>query len=256
MDWGRAKTVLIVAFFALNIVLGYQLWLEWRERIDSTVDWTSLSVEARQIMQEKNIRIEAKIPTDTPSLRDITYKQQVPSGTAVDKRIKIEPPRETRIVFNNKELLQALGDVIPELARYQFDYYGSAGEGEYAFNRKVEGLPLFDAKLILYYSEQKIQEYSQDLIETLPSEGGPDQKVLPATQALTSLILKKYLPAGAAVKEVQLGYHGQGIFNSDTQVAAPTWRILLEDGGVFYVNAASGEVSTDKETSLEPLSEP
>lgn len=256
MDWGRAKTVLIVAFFALNIVLGYQLWLEWRERIDTTVDWTSLPAEARQIMQEKNIRIEAKIPTETPSLRDITYKQQVPNGAAKDKKIAIEPPRETRIVFSTKELRQALGDVIPELTRYRFDYYGSTVEGEYAFNRTVEGLPLFDAKLILYYSEQKIQGYSQDLIETLPTEGGPEQKVLPAAQALTSLMLKKYLPAGAAVKEVQLGYHGQGIFNSDTQVAAPTWRILLEDGGIFYVNAASGEVSTDKETSLEPLSEP
>lgn len=255
MDWGRAKTVLIVAFFALNIVLGYQLWLEWRERIDSTVDWTSLPSEARQIMQEKNIRIEAKIPTDTPSLRDITYKQQTPLGTGPHAKIAIEPPRETRIVFSNKELLQALGDVIPELGKYQFDYYGSGREGEYVFNRTVEGLPLFDAKLILYYSEQKIQSYRQDLVETLPSEGGPDQKVLPATQALTSLIVKKYLPASTSVKEVQLGYHGQGIFNSDTQVAAPSWRILLENGEVFYVNAVSGEVSTDKESSLEPLAE-
>ncbi|MEK0315133.1 two-component system regulatory protein YycI [Cohnella sp. 56] len=252
MDWGRAKTVLILAFLALNMVLGYQLWQEWRERIDSTVDWTSLPVEARQMMQEKNIRIGAKIPTDTPSLRDITYKLQLPASGG-SGRIAIEPPPETRIVFNNKELQQALGDVIPELSKYRFDYYGSGREGEYAFNRMIEGLPLFDAKLILYYSEQKIQSYRLDLIETLPTEGGQAQKVLPATQALTSLILKKYLPAGAAVKEVALGYHGQGIFNSDTQVAAPSWRVLLEDGNLFYVNAVSGEVSTDKESTLEPL---
>lgn len=255
MDWGRAKTVLILAFFALNMVLGYQLWQEWRERIDSTVDWTSLPVDARQMMQDKNIRIEAKIPTDTPSLRDITYKLLLPGSGEERERIAIEPPPETRIVFSSKELQQALGDVIPELSRYRFDYYGSGSEGEYVFNRMIDGLPLFDVKLILYYSEQKIQGYRQDLIETLPSEGGPDQRVLPATQALTSLILKKYLPANASVKEVQLGYHGQGIFSSDTQVAAPSWRVLLEDGNLFYVNAVSGEVSTNKENALEPLAD-
>ncbi|MCC3377367.1 two-component system regulatory protein YycI [Cohnella sp. REN36] len=246
MDWRRAKSVLILAFLILNVVLGYQLWLEWRERIDRSVDLGSLSPEAQQAMNEKKIRITGKIPTETPRLREMTYKLQEPPSMDASARTPIDPPKETRIVFSTEELQQALGSVIPDLSKYRFDYYGSREGAYYSFNRMVDGLPFFDVRLELYYSELKIRSYRQDLMEELPSESGPEQKVLPATQAVASLILKKYLPAGANVQEVTLGYHGQPIFDSETQVSSPSWRILIEGGDIYYVNAINGEVSTDK----------
>lgn len=27
MEWARAKTILIITFFLLNVILGYQLWI-------------------------------------------------------------------------------------------------------------------------------------------------------------------------------------------------------------------------------------
>jgi len=36
MDWGRAKSVLIVSFLVLNVLLGYQLWLNVRDQVIRT----------------------------------------------------------------------------------------------------------------------------------------------------------------------------------------------------------------------------
>lgn len=245
MDWGRAKSVLILAFLVLNIVLGYQLWTELRERIDSSVDWTSLPPETQVTMSAKGIRIDAEIPTETPAMRDITYRMKELQGSRSDERVPLDPQPDTRVVFSTEELKQALSGVIPDLDQYRFDNFGG-NEKMFVFNRTVNGFPIFDVKLELFYQNQKITAYSQDQIDILPSdEAKPAQKVLPATKAVANLIDRNYLPAGAVIKEIQLGYHGQ-ILDSDTQVSAPSWRVLLEDGEVFYVLAISGEAVTDQ----------
>ena len=121
MDWGRAKSVLIVAFLMLNILLGYQLWLEWRSQGGSSVDWTALPVATRQVMQEKGISLNARIPAETPSLRNLTYTLQAAPPDGEEERIPLAEPQEARIVFNAQELEEALGRVIPDLGKYAYD---------------------------------------------------------------------------------------------------------------------------------------
>lgn len=238
MDWRRAKTVLIVAFFALNVVLGYQLWQDWRHQLNAAAGWTSLPSETQQAMRQKQIRVDAAIPTDTPELKELTFAFL--SRREDGNPVPIDPPRDSRIVFLEKELRRELGGVIPDLEKYEFD--PAAGrDGVFVFNRTADGWPLFGVQLELYHRDQKITAYRQDRIEILPSDGAPARKVLPAAQAVANLI-EKYLPAGAVVKDIRLGYHGQ-IFDTETQVTAPTWRVLLEDGEVYYIHAISGEVS-------------
>lgn len=249
VDWSRAKSVLIIAFLVLNIVLGYQLWTELRERIDSSVDWTSLPPETQLTMTNKGIRIEAEIPTETPAMRDITYRFKRTPGSGSTVPVELDPQPDSRIVFYPEELKQAFSGIIPDLDQYRYDNFGG-NEKMSVLNRTVNGWPIFDVKLEFYYENQKITAYRQDQIEVLPSDDSkPAQKVLPATKAVANLIDRDYLPAGAVIKEVQLGYHGQ-ILDSETQVSAPSWRVLLEDGEVFYVLAISGEaVSAQDETA-------
>lgn len=247
MDWRRAKSVLIVSFFMLNVLLGYQLWTEWRERLNTTVDWTSLSPETQQIMREKNITFlaEAKIPTDTPTMRsELTYsiKQRIPMDP--DERIAFANPPEARVVYNEQELTTALGSIVPDLGSYQFDYPGSR-QGAFVFNRIVGGYPMFKIHLELFYSEQRILAYGQDVIELKPSESAKDQQVLPASKAIANLI-ERNLPSGSTIKEIKLGYYGEIFPGAERQVAAPSWRVLLENGETYYVNAINAEVATEK----------
>jgi regulatory protein YycI of two-component signal transduction system YycFG len=253
MDWGRAKSVLILAFLLLNALLGYQLWTEWRAQVNTASDWTSLPAETRRVMQEKNISIAGKIPAETPSMRDLSFKlRTVPSKDPAD-RIKLAVPQEARIVFSSKELEDALGKAIPELGRYAYDDPGSQ-EGVFVLNRMVDGYPMFDIHLELYNSEQKIYAYRQDIVQVIASDVAKEQQVLPASTAAAHLI-ENYLPAGSVIKDIRLGYHGQIFPDAETQVSAPSWRVLLENGEMYYVNAISAEVTTGQgDALLAPLS--
>jgi len=247
MDWRRAKSVLIVSFLLLNIVLGYQLWTEWRERLNTAVSWTSLPPETIQFMRENNIQVDdnAKIPTETPNMREISYmfKQAAKHGASEGKEI-VSPP-ETRIVFG-EELLKVLGGVIPELDKYELDQPGSREGSYFVFNRMEGGWPMFDIHLNLFYSDQRIRSYTQDLVEIKPLADAKDQQVLPAAKALAKVI-ERNLPAGSVIKEIRLGYHGEIFDELEEQVSTPSWRILLENGEeVYYVNAISAEVTVEK----------
>ncbi|WP_219834651.1 two-component system regulatory protein YycI [Paenibacillus sp. R14(2021)] len=238
MDWGRAKSVLIIAFLLLNLVLGYQLWSNIREGLRTSTDVSDLRPETQALMKEKQIKLGTSIPSETPELRDLTYRVKAKLGKAERHVLKV--PVDSKVVFVQKELQASLGGIIPELDQYTF---GADRDSEFVFYRMADGNPMFDVKLELFYSNQKIIAYKQDLITLLPPPKSAPQSVLPATKVVTSLI-ENQLPYGAVIKDIKLGYHGQ-IFNSDTQVSAPTWRVLLEDGGQYYMNAISGEVVTE-----------
>lgn len=254
MDWRRAKSVLILAFLMLNALLGYQLWTEWRSQVGTSDDWTSLPAETRLVMQEKGIRIVSKIPAETPAMRDLSFRIKERPSTGPGGRMPLKSPPEARIVFNAKELADALGGVIPELNKYAYDDPGSR-EGVFVLNRMVEGWPMFDIHLDLYNSEQKIQAYRQDVIQILASEVVQDQQVLPASKAVAHLI-ENYLPANTVIKDIRLGYHGQIFQGAETQVSSPHWRVLLENGEVYYVHANSAEVTTEKgDAPLTPRSQ-
>jgi len=245
MDWGRAKTVLIISFLLLNVILGYQLWVDMRERLNTNVDLTDLAQETLRIMQEKDIRLTGSIPSETPKLSELTFRYT--ARAALTDKIRLETPVNSRIVFSESELLEGLGSTIPQLELYRFDA-PTRRDDAFVFHRLSEdGRPMFDVKLELYYSDQKIDAYRQDLIEIVDSQTEGEEEgaaVLAASKAVANLI-ENYLQAGSVIKEVRLGYHGQ-IFNSDDiQAAEPAWRVLLEDGTIYYVNAISGAVVTE-----------
>ncbi|MCQ6563446.1 two-component system regulatory protein YycI [Paenibacillus mendelii] len=243
MEWGRAKSVLIFAFLVLNIVLGYQLWSNIQEGPSSSGDVKDLSAGTLAVMRDKGIKLDARsIPTETPKLRELTYRVTEKLGEG--KRHTLQVPVDSKIVFNEKELQNELGSVIPDLKEYTYDPALNEDEA-FILHREAQDRPMFDIRLKLYFSNQKIVAYSQDRVELITGDEAAEQTVLPATKALESLIYNHFKP-GAVIKDIKLGYHGQD-FNSDTQFSAPSWRVLLEDGLVYYVHAISAEVFTEKE---------
>lgn len=241
MDWGRAKTVLIISFLLLNILLGYQLWLDIREQLNMNVNTAELPQDKVLLMQQKRISLEASLPLETPELGDLPYILHSDSRKNAEPII-LDKPVDSTIIYSKKELLKTLGDYIPELDQYEFDLLNSSVD-QFVLYRVVDGRPMFDVKLMLYISDQKIISFLQDRVELLGS--GEAKQVLPAAKVVASLI-ETYLPDGAVISDIQLGYKGQ-IFDSEKQVSAPSWRVMLEDGHLFYVHAINGEVATDEE---------
>ncbi|CAM4375110.1 regulatory protein YycI of two-component signal transduction system YycFG [Paenibacillus endophyticus] len=240
MDWGRAKNVLIISFLLLNVLLGYQLWLDIREQLNLNVNTAELPQDKVLLMQQKRISLEANLPLETPELGDLTYNLHSDSRKNAEPVI-LDKPVDSTIIYSKKELLKTLGNRIPELDQYAFDLLNSSVD-QFVLYRVVEGRPMFDVKLTLYISDQKIISFLQDRVELLGT--GEAKQVLPAAKIVASLI-ETYLPDGAVISDIQLGYKGQ-IFDSEKQVSAPSWRVMLEDGHLFYVHAISGEVATDE----------
>jgi regulatory protein YycI of two-component signal transduction system YycFG len=250
MDWSRAKSVLILAFLLLNVVLGYQLWENVSERLNTGQKLGDLDADTLRMMKERGIGLaaSASIPSETPALRDLTYRFKT-TGTA--EEVQLEKPVDSRIIFDEKELLAQLGDVIPDLAQYQYDQLAST-DGVFVLYRMAGGRPMFDVKLELFYSNQnqKITAYRQTQVELVDADDALEaHEVLPASKAIVPLV-DKYLEEGSVIKEISLGYHGQ-LFNSETQYAAPSWRVLLENGKPFYVHAISAEVVQEKAEDAE-----
>ncbi|MBN3524270.1 two-component system regulatory protein YycI [Paenibacillus apiarius] len=240
MDWSRAKNVLIYAFLLLNIVLGYQLWQDMRDRMHSDLDWTSLSEETRIIMDMKKIQVTAKIPAETPSLREITYRF-VNRGKM---EVPLKTPKDSVIIFSEKDLIRSLQGEIPNIDMYRYDET-VGGTGPFLFHQRLpNGLPIFEVTLKLMHRSQKITAYQQQYVELVESKTNKEQKILPASQAL-GIVIEKYLLPGSVVRNVQLGYHGQ-LFEAETQVAAPSWRITLDNDEVYYVNAINAAVDTSQ----------
>ncbi|MDO7906196.1 two-component system regulatory protein YycI [Paenibacillus sp. JX-17] len=243
MDWGRAKTVLIYAFLLLNMVLGYQLWADVKETAGSSLDFTSLTENTQRVMDEKQIQVLAPIPNGSLSLPKLSYKYE---QNARSPRTELEKPVDSRLVFAKEELTQALRGYISDINSYQYDPLSgddlsavSVQENAFYLHPLVEKKwPLFNVNLKLYYSNQKITAYQEPEVELQPSK--EEEKVLPAAKALGRLI-DNVLPEDSVVKDIQLGYYGQE-FNSDTQVAAPAWRFVLESGQVYYVLGSNGDV--------------
>ncbi|WP_339318226.1 two-component system regulatory protein YycI [Paenibacillus sp. FSL R10-2734] len=245
MDWGRAKNVLICAFLGLNLLLCYQLWIDLRDQVSANLDFTSLSEETQAVMEQKGIRVLCPIPASTPQLPNITYRYSAEEQN--EPPIKLDVPIDSKLIYSSfSDLSKALEDQIPDIANYRFDSQESE-VGKFVLHPLVQNQwSLFRVRLELINSDQKIVAYRRPKIEIGASISDKEQKVLPASQALSSLI-EKYFPADSVVKEIELGYYGE-LFNSESQVASPMWRFMLENGNAYYVDAISADIISPKTT--------
>lgn len=239
MDWGRAKNVLIYAFLLLNLVLGYQLWSDIREQADSNLDYTSLETSTQKVMDDKGIRVLAKIPTDTPALGKIAYRFL--KGSDSGKVIELPEPIDSKLIFSARDLANAFKKTLPQMDQFRYDE-GDSREGVFVLHPLVDQKwPLFNVELVLYYSNQKIISYRMEEIEISSLAEEKEQRVLSASKALGNLI-ENFLPENSVVTHIELGYYGQ-VFDSDAHLpATPAWRFKLEDGKEYYVQGITGDV--------------
>lgn len=248
MDWGRAKNVLIYAFLLLNLVLGYQLWIDYREQAGSSLDFTSLSESTQRVMEENRIQVLSPIPSETPQLPKIAYTYSV---EAQGKPVKLNEAVDTKLIYSNqRELLTALGGQIPNLNQFRHDPQ-SDKENAFVFRPLVNGeWPLFNVELELFHESQKIEYFRKPVLEIQSTSDVEEQKVLSASKALGTIIERNVIPPKSAVKDIKLGYYGQ-MFNTDVELAAPAWRFTLDNGEMIYVQGISGDVFTPKTEKIK-----
>lgn len=243
MDWSRAKTVLICAFLLLNVLLGYQLWID-ELNISSFTENAERREEMNRQMAVKHARVDTAVPEATPVLSEITVNLQTRQDDP-QPRVLTKPFSKT-LLSDPAQLRAALKADIPKIGEYEPDLHAEVqDDAVFVMNQLYEGLPMFEMRVELYGEAEQIDSYRYIYSEAAPAENaesvtGAGQEILSAYIVLGNLA-ENYLPQGAVVTNVQLGYHGP-IFESMTQVLAPYWRVVLDSGEIYYVHAVTGAV--------------
>jgi regulatory protein YycI of two-component signal transduction system YycFG len=239
MNWSRAKTVLILSFFVLNVLLGFQLWAG--KFVDSYSEAGVRREEASRLLAAKQIKVETEVPEATPKLSGITVKFQ--HGLPTAEQRALSEPFDRGLLSSAADIRGLLVEDMPEISRYEPDPYAANNDkAVYIMNQLYNQLPMFEVRVELFAKNGMVNSYRRlyASVQQTEAAGGEAQTVLSAYTVLGSLA-ENYLPAGAVVKDIRLGYHGP-IFESETQVLAPYWRVALEGGDLYYVHAINGAV--------------
>lgn len=121
-----------------------------------------------------------------------------------------------------------------------------------------------NAQLIVHWNEEnELIGYEQTVLDDLENYN-KSQKLLPHMQAINTLYDNVRLKPDSTIKEIKLGYSTLAQLKEtqvetpvETQVFAPTWRILVDliDGTTeeYFVNAVEGriiEIQKEKEHTV------
>lgn len=248
MDWGRAKTILILSFLCLNLFLGYQLWEEQKNQgIKGQISQLQID-ELQQRLKDAGIYFsEESISDAMPEMNNMKVLVKDLRDQNSDNSLK-------EISWDNNQLkvtfLQTL--ILPEIevernALYQshiafFDQYqvdlDRSTSGNPIYIQSINEYPVFTSQLELFIDEHGWSGYEQRYY--MPEEKGASRQVVSAYTTLAVLLENGLLSAGEEVHQVRLGYTIEQL-DTDVQFLVPAWRVF-HTNGIHYINGFTGMV--------------
>ncbi|NLC02682.1 MAG: hypothetical protein GX787_00185 [Tissierellia bacterium] len=128
MDWSKAKNVLIIAFIAINILMGYVLIVENQE-VDAT-NSPDFIQQAEDLLNNKGIEVNTDIPNINPKLSALTVVYE-----------NMKPEQVNKNFFNSRGYVSAQGEELAEISL------------------EDESVSILNKKLIIYESNSSENKY-------------------------------------------------------------------------------------------------
>lgn len=239
MDWGRAKTILICTFLLLNILLGYQLFIQNIEFPGSYFGMSALREDMNKVLESKNIQLEHDIRSEPSHLRVTLELPPLPSEVTDPSYQTLEEPFDVSLLGRNR-ISSDISSQIEDFNEYAYDAASSTESERVYYQLYEEKWPMFEVNLRLYVEDRKVVGYTQHKVEVIPDINSEEQEMLSVYRVITFLA-EHVLPRDTVIKDVQLGFHGQ-VFDSNTRVLAPKWRVVTSQGDVYYVHGVNGAI--------------
>ncbi|MFC4766572.1 two-component system regulatory protein YycI [Effusibacillus consociatus] len=263
MDWSRAKTYLIVTFFLLDLVLGFQYWKVRTEQASYVQSFTEQLTEVRELLASQKWELRTEVPKATPELGFLKVRYLSLPKEDWSRRISVPKlyyagPGQVSVELAEKNLSASPDEdkpgekVMTQLAFhiwpreiYQFDRIRkeNKGSGVIQYLQVYKNYPIFSASLEVEVQSEKVTRYHQTALEVV-GEGEAKKQVISALHALRSLFesmdKSEKRTDNRVIQEIRIGYNSKP-FNADEWYLIPMWRILT-DKEVYYVNALTGEV--------------
>jgi regulatory protein YycI of two-component signal transduction system YycFG len=280
MDLSRAKTILIIAFLALNAFLCLRLW-QSPQYLRVRGGLTAAEAEqVKNVLQEAGFELQAAVPRQTPRMSLLHVSRPPGDGESWASRFwpdggvqKVSsPPGELHYVRGQQRLVidagglltfhrAVVGPAVPlEEGRLLSDRflreYGILEDSlkfDLSFTEKeayvyrylftYRGFPLFNSFTDVLIYPEGIGEVRVYRMEPLRFSGKEIQ-VISAAVAVRTLLEHKNKFQAKKIVDISLGYYSQ-VYNAERWEIAPVWRFAASDGTAFYVNAFSGEAEPD-----------
>ncbi|UOQ49602.1 two-component system regulatory protein YycI [Gracilibacillus caseinilyticus] len=257
MLWGQIKTLFILCFLILDIIL-------LQHYINDPID----TLEDLQVNVKNNVSGLEHIPEEFPAEAEMLFAQRREFSNAEKEEIS-SLSKQRNLIIEDHLIISQLDDPlkidIDENAKalseyvWHFDDYKYFGKDEatntYIFFQSLERPVYFNSSgvlLVQVNNNGEATHYVQTLLEK--SKNAPQseaEEINTPIEALNGLYSSSnsYIVSGDEVTEdVELGYHNLAPLPNSVQVLAPTWGFVVNDDKYYYVNAVEGHL-TSRNTS-------
>jgi regulatory protein YycI of two-component signal transduction system YycFG len=275
MDWKNAKTILILMFLLLNVVLSvilYKNYFKVEEISPKTINNT------KKILVKNNVHIECDIPKYMGNDYNLEYEEKVLNKEKIitkflgenyeksDKNTYVNGNKS--LIFNNSsgfefydkgtnneltnyseaDMSKYLKGLSQTLAlpfdEFQKDgYYPDVQTNEGArivYIGEYNDYPVFDNYIEIEVTKSGLKSLKYNYKKPIKITVKEDIKVIPSYQIL---ITKMTNFPKIKISAVNIGFKGYTKVDEDTKTLYEglSWRIKTSDGKVFYFNARNGE---------------
>ena len=261
MDWARAKNILIVLLFALNMLLTGTIV---SRAIGGGAD-RELYASVMRVLKERDVNIACNFPKQITSSELLVYGDGTRFVEACAQALASDGTK-SRVEKLGKESLRYtglhpdeglntsgeaaldaairknLGEKGVDLSNFTLDYTTKSENGSYFFQYILEykGKLVFDSNInVSVNPEGGIEEITINYREITSATLDKLMKVMPAYQ----VILKNFNQGGDTIASINIGFMGQNtrdnIFRESKEGAV--WRVRLDDGTERFFEAAYGE---------------
>ncbi|MEK4247803.1 two-component system regulatory protein YycI [Psychrobacillus sp. FSL K6-2684] len=265
MDWSKTKTIFIIVFSILNVFL-FTLYLNRYTEGQNIEVLSSTTVEERLAIDNINVsKASSVMVEDAYYVSGSVHKFESQEIEKLENQT-IEFKPESQIVgtfieplpiTEENKLEKLVQDNIIKGSSYGLWKIDEENRNATFFQKVNDRLVYYNqkARLVVYWNEEnELVRYEQTMLDNL-EDYSESKNLLPTIQAMSNLYSKGLLVANSTVTDISLGYSTL-VQQADTQVFAPTWRILVEreDGKIdeHFVNAVEGriiEIPTEEDSS-------
>lgn len=244
MDWSRAKTILIISFALLNLLLGYQLWVGWNEQSEAYVVHTQTVEQLDQLLAAEQIELNDTLPMDLPKAAylQIDIVHQDKTWQPLSPPVALPPGTKS-----HEDVTEALQAQIKALSEYEWDRT-ALPRGKWLYYQRVMDFPVFAAPLEFKRSGSRLTAWRRTAVKVTSKEQA--NVVIAPHAALQAVIEAEMIPPGSTVDDVRLGYIGQ-LDAEQPRFLVPVWRIFVIGHEPLYVNALTGGLESGDWTEEE-----
>ncbi|MCF6096297.1 two-component system regulatory protein YycI [Thermovorax subterraneus] len=280
MDWRKAIGILTVSFFVLNIVLIINLFMKTLPEQGLNLG-EGKEQAIRNYLESRGIKLATQLPAKWAPLpflevgRESLKTEELIKIFLPGKIEKVEDIEDGKkyisggrrliftesgsVIFENDEKTENIGDLdetkaveiaerfikvhggLPEDASLNYVKYNpEIGGYEVEYIGNYKGFFIANRYIRLSITPHGVVKFQRSFLKPVAFKGKRRQ-VIPPLTAVLKVDAERKNNTPMIVKKVEQGFYSQ-FYNAERWLAAPVWKVELNNGEVYYVNAYTGEL--------------